>query len=743
VPDAASAPHWSRHPLDPRLLDGKLRVPVAAEGAVSRAGVIGRVLSSGSRVVSVTAPAGYGKSMLLAEWAAQERRHVGWIRLDTFDNDPSALLAALTAASAEFVDGAAKLAAMLGNGGAESLGRGAPLLAMALQDAPEPFALFIDDAHTVSAPDCEDVLDVVMGAIPDGSVIVLASRHTLPYIARQRVEGRVSEIGVSDLRLGVEAARRIADEVGAGASETDLAEWVRRCDGWPTGLFLCALIARDGRPIATGDDRRISDYLYRECLTGLPIELREFLVHSSVLGDLSADACNAVLRIANSAALLREAEHRNLFVIPVEGERGRFRYHDLFREFLQAELDASFPGAGAGLHARAAHWYESRGLPRQAIDHWFRSGDLVRAAELVAEVVLALHQRGEVVLVRRWMDALGDRVLEQVPRAAANAVWLALLQGSEPDVARRLGVLDRAILNASGDRDAAPQSHRAMIRAAMFTGPISEGLVDAEFASRAESLSSPWRAMAAYIRGLMLTLSGDAERARLELERAATLGRELGHAGAVLLSEADLAGLDIEAGDYRSANAHAASARALVALRNMDGYVTAITAEAVSARIAVRRGDVDAARSALARAMRSRIGVGHLLPSVAVQARLHMAVAWLDLGEWNAARAMLAEIDEVLAHRPHIGALLTRVEEVRALLRVMSAEAGSMTPLTPAELRLLPYLQTHLTLGDIAKRLVVSRNTVNSQTAAIYRKLAVSNRAGAVAEAKHRGLLGA
>jgi LuxR family maltose regulon positive regulatory protein len=724
------------------LIRGKLRVPASRADRVSRASLIERARAAGSRVVSVVAPAGYGKSTFLAEWAVAERRSVAWARLDSFDDDPGALFALLAAAAGSLDEDATRLGLDLALGRSEPLRRGAPLLAAALRDARRPFALFIDDAHEVGSSACEDLLDVILAAVPEGSVAVLASRRSLPYLARHRVAGDVFEVGVDDLRMDLSEARSIAETLHVAPSEDELGEWVRRCDGWPTGLFLCALIARDGGQPLHGADPRISHYLYRECLLGLPEELRDFLLRTSVLEQLSSDSCDAVRGATDSARWLRELDERGLFLIPLDRERGEFRYHDLFREFLSGELAATMPGETARLNSRAADWYVGSGMPSRAIEHSFRADDPLRAARLLAETGLEIYQRGEVVLLDRWLKRLGDRVLQESPWTTVIAVWTALLQGSVPEAVHRTALLARIHAGDRSSDAAALESQRAMIRAATCIGTVSAGVADAEFAARAEPPTSPWLDQALHLHGAMLVLSGDRAAAEPVFLDAARVAQDAGNADTVLLSEADLALLAIEDGDWDRARRHADAALEVVAQHRMDGYATSAMPYAIGARLAARRGQTAEADRLLQRAMRARTRTSHLLPVLAVQSRIHMAHAWLACDDHTAARAMLEEIDEVIAQRPHLGTLIADVEALRARLVSERAASGSV-PLTPAELRLLPYLQTHLSLKEIGMRLSVSRNTVNSQTAAIYRKLGVGTRSAAVDEASRLGLLGA
>lgn len=323
--------------LHTALLESKTEIPHLRQGSVSRIRQIHAARDSGARVVSVAAPAGYGKSTMLTEWAATESRQVAWVSLDRTDDDPALLLPLIAAACSPFSPLAAAVMADMRGIGAGALGRSAPMLATALASTPVSFVLFIDDVHLVSSEECQDALEVVLARIAHGSQVVLASRQESPLIARLRGTGDAWDVSSADLVFDHREARAVFEAAGAiGVDDDDLAEVVIRCEGWPTGLFLCALVARSsaGPASATGTDRYVADYLYRECLSRLPEDMASFLRRSSILDQVSPEICNAVLEIDNARALIHRVEAANLFLTPTDRNRSWFRFHALFREFL-------------------------------------------------------------------------------------------------------------------------------------------------------------------------------------------------------------------------------------------------------------------------------------------------------------------------------------------------------------------------------------------------------------------------
>lgn len=736
--DTPSERHLSRV-----LLDGKIRARTIRPGDVSRRALIDKARASSGRIVCVTAPAGYGKSTLLAEWAAAEDRTVAWASFDRFDSDPTAMLSLLATACAPLSPRAAEVVSQMGGLGTSILGRAAPMLAALLTGAHQPFVIFIDDTHVADSLACHDALEVVLAGVPEGSQAVLASRHEQPYLARLRAVAAVHEIGADDLRIDPAGARSIFAGAQAEVAEADLDGVVDRCEGWPAGLYLCAVAVRAGADVrtVTGTERFVADYLYRECLGALPEDLREFLRRTAVLEQLSAPLCDAVLGRDGSQALLRRLESQNLFLVPLDGGRQWFRYHMLFRDFLLTELDRVEPGEAAELHRRAADWFRSRDAPQEAVEHLLVAGDLEPAAELIGALALPMYQRGRVAVVERWLGELGPAVVDASPELAVLAAWTAILQGKSPASEQRLTVLNRLEPSGTPEEIVGFESARAMVRAAMCVGGPNRVLDDARYAVANEPEWSPWRDQALHLLGSAWLLVGETAAARDAFLRSSACAQAMGNADSVILSEAELAILALEDGLWKEAEGHADRAVRTIDQSHLEGYPTTALALAVRTRIAIRRAERPAADRFFARAMRARVHCTHVLPYLAMRARLQLAKAFAAMGDRSGALHMMREIDDLRLRRPNVGVLAQEIDEFRARIVGGSGSSASV-PLTPAELRLLPYLQTHLTIADIGKRLFVTRNTVSTQVQSIYRKLEVTTRAGAIERAVEYGLLG-
>jgi LuxR family maltose regulon positive regulatory protein len=733
--------------FDEVLLDSKLSVPPSRPGFVSRAGLIEAARANGCRVVGVTAPAGYGKSTMLVEWAGAEDRRVAWVSLDRFDDDPALLLSLLASAYARISPGNADLIADMGGLGVSVLGRAAPRLAAAFRTSPVPFVLMLDDLHELRSPACHDVLGVVLSGIPRGCQLVAASRFEQPHLPRLRASGDALELRASDLALDAAGAEQIFAQAQVRLTRELAAAVTERTEGWPVGLYLAALIAHDSNGQAltvSGEDRYVADYLYRESLMQLPESLQRFLRYTAVLDQLSAPLCDALLGETGAQLRLRGLEASNVFLIPLDRRREWYRYHALFREFLLGELRRVEPEVIMKLHLRAADWYESNGSPAMAVEHLLDTTERDRCVQLVAQLVLATYQAGQMSTVQRWLSALGDAAIEDYPPLAVLAGWVTALTGQTGEAQRWAAILDAASFDLVPlDGTASFDSARAMLRSIMCAAGPQQAMTDASFAVAHEPQWSAWRDQALVISGEAYLLTGDVDRAAALFAESSTLAAAAGNSDVVVLSESELAVLAMDHRRWAEAAERVERALAAIDEARMHDYATSVLAFAAAGRLCVHRQDLSEANRQLTRAMRARPSLTYALPYLAVRVRLQLAKVYWALGDHTTARHLLREIDDILLHRPALGVLVDEVSEFRGILTSsprVGATGGS--PLSAAELRLLPYLQTHLTIREIGERLFVSRNTVNSQVGSIYRKLGVSSRNDAVQTATTIGLLG-
>ena len=315
------------------LLESKLRRPAGRPGIVARPALVERLSSDVTPgVISVVAPAGYGKTTLLAQWAESRQPRVAWVSADHRDNDPAVLLTYLATALDQVERITPAIQRELAFSGAAITV--VPLLASAIASMREPVALILDDAEAITNPECIDAITELALSLPAGCRFVIASRDTtsLPA-ARLRARGDIVEIGTDDLAMSDREAAALLSGAGVNADAHDVGDLIRRTEGWPAGLYLAVLAMRAGSSQAdagfsvTGDDRFVGDYLRSEILDRVSHAEVAFLTRTSILDRMCGGLCDAVVGRSGSGRTLEQLESRNLLVVPLDRRREWYRYH--------------------------------------------------------------------------------------------------------------------------------------------------------------------------------------------------------------------------------------------------------------------------------------------------------------------------------------------------------------------------------------------------------------------------------
>jgi LuxR family maltose regulon positive regulatory protein len=491
------------------------------------------------------------------------------------------------------------------------------------------------------------------------------------------------------------------------------------------------------------DDRFVSEYLRFELLDRLPPAEATFLKYTSVLERMCGGLCDVVLEATASAQRLAALERANLFLVPLDRRGEWYRYHHLFGQLLRNELEQSEPDVVPALNRRAMAWCIANDLPEEAIVYAHAAGETSTVAGLLDALVLPLYYDGRRDTVEVWLEWFDDEQLVRYPALAVYQAWFQVLIG-EPDEAERSLALAEGATSAIplSDGSATIEPWIAVLRAHMMRDGLEQSLVDAAGALDQLPPESPWCPVALLIRGIAHALLGATDQAKPELAASVEQGLAAGTLEDVFVAHAQLALLAAKEGAWGEAAQRARAAQALVEEAGLGEYSTSAMAHVATARVAVHEGRHDDARTALALAHRLRPMLDHGIPWMTVQVGLELTRAHLALGDAGAARTILAETEEVLELRPKMGSLADDARSLRDQLAAASGSAGAWAmSLTRAELRLLPYLATHLTVPEIAGRLFVSRNTVKTEAVSIYRKFGASSRSQAIERAVEVGLL--
>ena len=734
------------------LVSAKLRHPVIRPGTVRRSALIARLTDEDTRpIVSVVAPAGYGKTTLLSQWAEADGQAFAWVSVDEKDNDPKVLLSYLAEALDAVQPVGSRVFDALASPASSVPGSVVPRLGSAFAAMTVPVVLVLDDVHLLHSRESRSALSVLADHVPPGSRLVLAGRAEPPLrIARLRAEGRIAEIGPADLALTEEEAASLLREAGVTLPRAEVAALHRRTEGWPVGLYLAALYLREGGYLGSvavpfrGDDRLVSEYVESEFLSRISRRQRAFLTRTAVLERMCGPLCGAVLDRPGSDAALAELARSNLLLVPLDRRGQWYRYHHLFRDMLLTQLERREPGLLPELRRRAAGWCEQNGLPEEALEYFIAAGDVGEVARLTQQLALPAYRQGRAVTVRRWFRWLEPRGgIEGQPFAAALASLLYAFEGRPAEAERWAAAVDHwQHPDTARPEDPAAEAWATVLRAILCRRGVKQMHADAGEAVRRCAEAGIVAPAAALALGVACCLSGDLEGGDAAFDDSARAATELGAAEAFAEALCQRSLVAMARKDWARAEVLAGQARAALRQAGIEESYAAAIVCAVQARAVMHRGDTAAARAELISAQRLRPLLTYAIPHFAVQARIEIVRVQLALGDVPGARTLMPEVDEILRRRPDLGTL---VGEARALRDLLSAERGSAargaSALTAAELRLLPLLATHLPVPEIAAELFVSPNTVRSQTMSVYRKLGSSSRSQAVARSRELGLL--
>ena len=472
------------------LLQTKLHVPPIRSELVSRPRLIER-LNSGraGKLALISAPAGFGKTTLVAEWVrglrqAEAADRVAWLSLDEDDNDLARFLVYVVAALRAVEAGAGK--GMLSRLRSPQPPPAEDVLTVLINEMsamPGRMILVLDDYHLIEAPAIHQALAFLLEHLPQQMCLVIATRED-PYLplARLRVRNQLTELRAKDLRFtSSEAAAFLTQATGLELSVKDLAALEIRTEGWIAGLHLAAVSMRSHEDVTgfvrsfTGSHRFVLDYLLEEVLDRQPEPVQTFLLQTAILDRLSGPLCDAV-RFGGAEppagqddgqAVLETLDRANLFIVPLDDERHWYRYHHLFADLLRQRLRQERPERIATLHRQAGVWLDQAGYADEAIDHALHAGDLAWAASLMEVHADAAWRRGEHAKLRTWLDSLPLAAIRANPRLCVYHTWYLFLDGHQDEAEQALQACEE-MLGAQPDPDAgaSPSFRRGRLSAA-------------------------------------------------------------------------------------------------------------------------------------------------------------------------------------------------------------------------------------------------------------------------------------
>jgi LuxR family transcriptional regulator, maltose regulon positive regulatory protein len=551
------------------LLSTKLFIPHYRPGMVKRPRLKAQ-LDAGltSRIILISAPAGFGKTSLLSEWLSDYRGLKAWISLDKSDNDPARFLKYLIAGIQLIVPGAGKTTGALLNSAQPVAIEIEPLLTSIVNELAaisEQIVIILDDYHLIENPSIHNTVSFLIDNLPSHIHIVISTRSDPPLpIARWRARCQMVEIRGDDLRFSIEETRAFFTQMtGDVLSANDIATLAEKTEGWAAGLQMAVLSVQGRKDLSefvrtfSGSHRYIMDYLVEEVLHHQTNEVQAFLLQTSILERLNGELCDAVTGRTGSQQRLEMLENANMFLLPLDERRQWYRYHHLFADLLQVRLHESQPLLVTALHQRAAQWYEDNDMITDAITHNLATGDFETAARLVEEIATSLVIRGELNTLTNWSEQIPKEIIHARPSLCVNLAWTFIFAGKISEAEQLLEqaeskIYQYALSDELKDVLGGITAQRAFI--ADMRGDTDRA---AELARKADMLLSRTsllnRSVLPYIFARAYRLNGDMTRATEQLREVAEFARAAGSIMTLSVAHYDISAIWKVEGKLRQA----------------------------------------------------------------------------------------------------------------------------------------------------------------------------------------------
>ncbi len=730
------------------LLRSKISIPPVSDHHVSRPRFRDRLDPDNMPALTVVvSPAGYGKTAFLVEWASNTTSRVSWLRLDESDDDPGVFVRYLVASVASAVPEAAEPANQRAEQGASPRAIAAALID-GVAESGEPIVTTLDDFHRVSSDPVIELCASLLDALPESWRWIIGSRSEPALgLARRRANLALRTISVEQLRFDDEEAYRLMTEgLGIDVSPEVASVVNEHAAGWAAGLCLAGLAAQESRTDREGTllrysshDRHLGAYFAEEVFAQLPSRLREFLLDTSVLHILTPESCTAVTGAEDAVQLLNQVSGRRLFITRVDKERPDvFEYHDLFSEWLLAELQHRVPGRSSLLRRRAAAWCAERGYFAQAIRYALDAADWDTAADLIHGHGYRLLQRGLFRTMLTWIAALPESEIRHAPALAVLAGDAAVQIGEWSKVAHSLEIA----LGVDSSTIAGQAVRAGGLQLQWFTllagGTLEEmWACSREMEQLAETVAVARPHHLGEDQGRALGLAATTRYITGEYSKALELVRRAGRSPATLFATLLPEGIEALV-RFVMGDTAASDHLARKSLSWLDRFDQPPIGALLGALALLWTGDDDDVSRSVA-----------IVKQVAEQTRLPQGATFVAL--CNAEMAHRAgdhrqAAQHVEAARQEMNGLreprfVQKLVEVQAERVPSSSRTLDIDAISDREREVLRLLQTDLTRRQIARELGISPETVKTHSSSIYRKLGVSSRSEAVAGARRFGLI--
>ena len=643
------------------VLTTKLAIPSSRGEIVPRPRLLGKLGKPPRPFTLICAPAGFGKTTLMANWLNHIDLPVAWLSLDSEDNDPNRfvtyLIAAIKSVKPEFGNAVYKA---LRSSSTPSMTTLLSALINEINGFDHNFVFVLDDFHQVTESSIRDLLIYLLDYQPPQMFLAMTSRSEPPLaLPKLRVRQQLAEINVADLRFNLDETQAFLNKLmGLNLDADDIAVLEHRTEGWIAGLQLAALSLQGGTDAQhfiqsfAGDDRHIMDYLTDEVLHRQTALVKTFLLQTSILNRLCAPLCEAVTNLPDCKALLESLEQNNMFLIPLDHKRNWYRYHHLFADLLRHQLKETQPDKEIELHTRASRWFADNGFIDEAITHAFAAQNYELVAECLDQHGYEIFHSGRVSTLVNWFRKIPDPIIHNKASRLLLSAW-AFFTSTEENVLPLLDAAEQlleqspeqASIGHSGNEDAYIKGEILVIRgfSAMHQGRFHESM---KFIEQAKQLlpeqESIKHAAPALLEGLALYGVGDFVAAEKTLLKAVQLCLKHNNALAIVFILAALLRTYTKMGRLRQARDYFYSAMDILKERGWDSLDETSCLYMALGEVLREQNELQASEECYVHAM--ELVKNEAWNTSRVMIKQMLARAKLANGEIEQAKAMLHEI---------------------------------------------------------------------------------------------------
>ena len=707
----------------------------------------------GARLLLVSAAAGSGKTVAVASWLRGRRDlSVAWVTVERGETAARELWTSVAIAVDRLRAGIARPALAKLHAPDSTVAEAIDELIVGLAGYAGQIVIVLDDLHHMTGEDGLALLEYAVERLPT-STRVIATTRTDPSIRLNTFRGRgiLGEVRAKELAFTVEEAEAfLGGRDITGLDREDVEVLVDHTEGWPAAIALAGMwLGGTDAPHEqlrefSASNRHVADYLTSEVLETLTPDVRAFLTRTSILRRFTAELCDRVIGVDDSAEQLSALEHSNLFLVSLDGRGEWYRYHNLFRELVHAELVAGDPSAVPDLNRRAATWCTEHGLIEDALGYAWATGDPAELADLLQVHYLELARAGKFTTFTGWLERLPDPVLSERPVLSASGVLMSMMAAEPAPIRRRYAALAEAGLETIG---AAGRWHAqaliALTRGGVLDTDLGQALSYSRDAAGLALEHGPELAVAALATlAYAYYLAGDATRARSTADQALNRPEAAQRPHGVVYAHAVHALLECDDGRVQVAEKEALHAVARARNLGIGGTWSAGLARHALGEALLASGHPREAERELSRAVTLRQAGEPRLDTL--HSLIQLARARVACGKLAAAASDLDAVQQLLSAFSDAGRLPGMASEVTQALETAQAGGGRVVvelP-SPAELSVLQLLDSDMSVRKIAEKLCLSPSTVRTHVRRIHSKLGAHTREEAVAHARREGLIG-